>query len=286
MGSVLGLLLGGGLFCVWWSCWVPDERRTRRAPLWLQRVRDELTQAGMATVSPQALLGASAVCVATTGLLVVAFSGSVPIAVCFGAIGGWAPVALVRMRARRRRTTVRELWPEAVDHLTSGIRAGLSLPEALAQLGERGPSPLRPSFAAFGEDYRATGRFSDSLENLKQRLADPVADRIVEALRVTREVGGSDLGSMLRTLSAFLREDVRTRSELEARQSWTVNAARLAVAAPWVVLGLLATRPEAVDAYNKPQGVLVLAIGAASSVLAYRVMVRIGRLPDEDRVLR
>jgi tight adherence protein B len=91
---------------------------------------------------------------------------------------------------------------------------------------------------------------------------------------------------MLRTLSAFLREDARTRSELEGRQSWTVNAARLAVAAPWIVLGLLATRPEAVSAYNRPAGVLVLAVGALCSVLAYRIMLRIGRLPDEERVLR
>ncbi len=220
------------------------------------------------------------------GLVVLAVSSSPPIAVCFAVIGGWAPFSLVRFRARQRRSVVRDLWPEAVDHLTSGIRAGLSLPEALAQLGERGPKELRPAFVAFAEDYRATGRFVDCLDRLKSRLADPVADRIVEALRLTREVGGSDLGRLLRALSTFLRDDARTRAELEARQSWTVNAARLAVAAPWVVLALLSTRPEAVMAYNRPAGVVVLAVGAAASVVAYRVMVRIGRLPEESRVLR
>jgi tight adherence protein B len=240
----------------------------------------------MATLTPRALAAACAVCGLAGGVVVLVVSASPPIAVCFGVMAGWLPVGLMRVRARRRRTAVRELWPEAVDHLTSGIRAGLSLPESLAQLGDRGPAPLRPAFSAFGEDYRATGRFTDSLERLKNRLADPVADRIIEALRVTRDVGGSDLGVMLRTLSAFLREDARTRAELEARQSWTVNAARLAVAAPWIVLGLLATRPEAVAAYNRPAGALVLAIGAGVSLVAYRVMIRIGRLPDEERVLR
>ncbi len=287
MGVALGLLLGVGLFCIWWSCWVtPPAPERRRSVGVADRLRDELTQAGMPTMTPRALLGASCASALVAGLVVVVVSQSPPIAVSFAVMAGWAPVALVRMRARRRRIAVRDLWPEAVDHLTSGIRAGLSLPEALAQLGTRGPAPLRPAFAAFGEDYRATGRFSQSLELLKDRLADPVADRIIEALRLTREVGGSDLGMMLRTLSAFLREDARTRSELEGRQSWTVNAARLAVAAPWIVLGLLATRPEAVSAYNRPAGVLVLAVGAAGSVLAYRIMLRIGRLPDEERVLR
>src|SRR4029453_9608701 len=153
-----------------------------------------------------------------------------------------APVAVVGGRARRRRQRLREVWPEVVDNLASGVRAGLSLPEALSQIAARGPEPLRPAFAAFAADYRTSGRFGAALDALKDRLADPVADRICEALRITREVGGSDLGRLLRSLSAFLREDARTRSELEGRQSWTVYAARLAVAAPWVVLALLATR--------------------------------------------
>jgi hypothetical protein len=36
----------------------------------------------------------------------------------------------------------------------------------------------------------------------------------------------------------------RTRAELETRQGWVVDAARLAVAAPWVLLGLLSIRTE------------------------------------------
>lgn len=200
--------------------------------------------------------------------------------------GRHAPVALVRARARRRRASLRAVWPEVVDHLASGIRAGLSLPEALAQLGERGPVELRPAFLAFAADHRATGRFGDALDALKARLADPVADRIVEALRLTREVGGTDIGRLLRTLSGFLREEARTRGELEARQSWTVNAARLAVAAPWVVLALLSTRPETASVYDTPAGVAVLALGGGCTVVAYRLMVRIGRLPEDVRVLR
>ena len=181
---------------------------------------------------------------------------------------------------------MREVWPEAVDNLASGIRAGLSLPEALGQLGDRGPERLREPFTAFAEDFRASGRFDDSLDALKARLADPIGDRIIEALRLTRDVGGTDVGRLLRTLSGFLRDDARTRGELEARQSWTVNAARLAVAAPWVVLALLSTRPQNAQAYNSASGVSVLVVGGASTVLAYRLMVRLGRLPEESRVLR
>jgi tight adherence protein B len=108
----------------------------------------------------------------------------------------------------------------------------------------------------------------------------------VESVRLAREVGGTDLGRLLRTLAAFLREEARVRAELESRQTWTVNAARLAVAAPWIVLGLFSLRPEAVAAYNSAAGLVVLACGGAVSVLAYRLMLRLGRLSEDERVLR
>jgi Flp pilus assembly protein TadB len=59
------------------------------------------------------------------------------------AFGAYAPVTLVRFRARQRRNELRELWHDVVDNLASAVRAGLSLPEALTQLGVRGPEPLR-----------------------------------------------------------------------------------------------------------------------------------------------
>ena len=287
VGILLGLLLGCGVFCIWWSAWVPGPRReaARRATL-TDRLRDELVQAGYESTGPAVLLSACLIALLLVTLLVYATTQVLPVALCFGAMAGYAPLALVRMRARRRRASLRDLWPDAVDNIASGVRAGLALPEALAQLGRRGPEELRPAFREFAEDYRASGRFHDSLDRLKTRLSDPVGDRLVESLRIAREVGGSDLGRLLRTLSAFLREDSRTRAELETRQGWTVNAARLAVAAPWIVLAMLSTRPESIQAYRSGTGVLVLLIGAGVSLAAYRIMVRLGRLPEDERVLR
>lgn len=284
MGVVTGLLLGAGLCLVLWAFTSPPAP-ARRGRL-VADLADTLVQAGVPGVGPAGLAGACAATGALSLLLGLGLSRSPAIALCFAAMAAYAPLALVRSRARRRRAARRALWPEVVDHLASGIRAGLSLAEAVGQVGERGPEELRPAFRAFAEDYRSSGRFGDCLDGLKARLADPVADRIVEALRLTRDVGGTDLGRLLRTLSAFLRADARARGELEARQSWTVNGARVAVAAPWVVLALLATRPEAVAAYNTGAGAAVLAAGGASSLVAYRLMIRIGRLPEDQRVLR
>lgn len=286
MGALLGLLCGIGGFLIWRSGPRSPQPRPRRRPSLHDRVSEILTQAGYAGIRPQQLYAVCTV-VAVIGFVVVGgVSHSPTIAFAFAAFGGYSPMALVRRRQRQRRAELRELWPDVVDNLASAVRAGLALPESIAQLAVRGPVPLQPAFAAFAADYRATGQFSDCLDRLKTALADPTGDRIVESVRVAREVGGSDLGRLLRTLSQFLREDARTRAELETRQGWTVAAARLALAAPWLILGMLALRPDTVAAYNSAAGVVVLLGGTAASLGAYRVMLRVGALPVEARVLQ
>ncbi|MGW5361594.1 type II secretion system F family protein [Actinopolymorpha pittospori] len=287
MGILLGLMLGLGLVLIIRSFMKPTPKKTTRSgPTLRERLEDLLAQAGIEAVTPGQLLGACVGVGVFVFLVMFVISGAGPVALAFGTFAAYAPLALVRYRARSRRQELRELWPDVVDNLASSVRAGLSLPEALTQIGVRGPEALRRPFQRFAEDYRATGRFNECLDRLKRNLADPVGDRIVESLRIAREVGGSDLGRLLRTLSSFLRDDVRTRSELEARQSWTVNGARLGVAAPWMVLGLMSFQRDIIARYNTPLGFIVLLIGAGLCVVAYRLMLRIGRLPEEQRVLR
>lgn len=285
-GAWWGLVLGLGLALIWWSFWPQPDVPSRTKITWWSKVQDDLVLSGIRGLGVRGLLTSCAVLALVTTALFYVLTAVAPIAVAFGLMSAVAPIAYVRARARKRRAGLREVWPDAVDHLASAVRAGLALPEALVQLADRGPRELRDAFAAFEYDYRASGHFSSSLDRLKQRMADPVADRLVEALRIARDVGGSDLGRLLRTLSTFLREDAHARAEMEARQSWTVNAARLAMGAPWAVLLLLATRGTALEAYQSPAGVVILVIGAVTSIAAYLIMLRIARLPEEARVLR
>jgi tight adherence protein B len=286
MGAFIGLLCGVGLALVWRSGSRRPPKRVRSRPSVQQRMSEVLAQAGIESVTPNQLLASSIGLALAVFLFAAAISRALTIAVAFALFAALGPLSLVRYRQRKRRTELRDLWPEAVDNLASAVRAGLSLPEALTQLGLRGPEELRRPFQRFGEDYRATGRFSQSLDRLKAALADPTGDRIVESLRLARDVGGTDLGRLLRTLSAFLREDARTRAELETRQGWSVNGARIAVAAPWLLLAALSLHPQAVRAYNSAAGALVIAVGGALSLMAYRVMIRIGRLPIEEQMLQ
>ena len=282
MGAVLGLCFGAGVLLVLSSMWrveagEPDESSGR--------IRRLLDAAGMAGSSSTTVVIACIVAGVVGAVIAGAASRTPPVALAFGCLAGWAPVTWLRSRARRRQREYAEVWPEAIDNLASAVRAGLSLSEGLSALGERGPTALRPAFVGFARDYEVSGRFGDALDRLKGQLADPVGDQVVESLRIAREVGGHDLGRLLRTLSAWLREDARTRAELEARQAWVVNGARMGVAAPWLVLGLLCFQPEVIHRYATPAGTVVLVVGAAAGLVAYRLMLRIGRLPTPRRVL-
>lgn len=284
MGAVIGFLGGAGILLIWHGLTAVPQPRRQAAPA--SRLRESLAQAGLPGVAPARVILLQVVIALTTWVIAFVSTRSISISVVFASFAAYSPWLLITRMRRRRRADLRELWPEVVDNLTSGVRAGLSLPEALAGIGDRGPQQLQSAFRSFGTDYRATGAFNESLDRLKANLADPVSDRICESLRVAREVGGTDLGRLLSTLSAFLREEARTRAELLARQAWSVSAARMAVAAPWLVLVLLSTRRETLAAYDTATGTIILGIGAGLSVVAYRLMIRIGRLPEDRRVLR
>lgn len=282
MGSLLGLLLGLGLLLLVLPPRLAGSSARDRSAGPLRR---RLDAAGLGDVAVARVVATCAGSAIAGAVVMLVASGSPAVAVGFAVLAGWLPLGALGRRASRRRRALTAAWPDAVDDLASSVRAGMSLSDALAALADRGPAALRPAFARFAADHRVTGSFGTCLDRLKTDLSDPVGDRVVEALRLARDVGGTELGRLLRTLSAVLREEARTRAELEARQGWAVNAARLAVAAPWATLAFLSLRPGALAAYDSTGGLLVLAVSAGTSALAYAVMRRIGRLPGEERVL-
>lgn len=254
-------------------------------PLRKSSLRVLLDEAGHAGLGITSFVLGSALTGMTGAVLGLLATGTLMGALLASTAGTLLPRSVMNRRRNTRSKIARTAWPDIVDDLSSAVRAGLPLPEAIVVCGTRGPEVIRHYFIRFGDDLRVDGRFNHALDALKAGLADPIADRVIEALRLAREVGGTDLGRLLRDLSESLRANARVREEIEARQSWTVNSARLAVAAPWITLVFLATRREAVAAFNSATGAVVLVVAAGVSVIAYRLMLVLGRLPQEQRVL-
>jgi tight adherence protein B len=279
---LLGCGLGLGLVLTLSPRLWPAQRRRREATRFVG-FHDRLAQAGLPFVSVPLVVVVSLIVAAVCAAVTFALGPVVALAAAAGLVAAALPTVVINWRARHRRRATRGNWPDAVDHLVSAVRSGLSLPDSVVTLAHVGPEATRADFAAFERDYLATGNFGIAVDGLKARLADPVADRILETLRMSREVGGTELTTVLRNLASSLRSEVAMRAEVEARQSWIVNAARLGVAAPWIILLMLSTRTEAASAYNTPTGVVVIVAGLVVSIVAYRLMLALGRLPEERR---
>lgn len=261
-----------------WPARAAGERSDRGG-----RIGALLEEAGFAHAPPGRVLVVSGVLGAIAAIAVWLATSLPVVAALAAAAAAAAPVVWLRARARRLRRSRRALWADVCDLLIASVRAGMSLPDAVAALAANGPPPLRPAFAAFARDLAASGHFDSAVLRLKAALGDPVADRIVETLRMARQVGGTELTSVLRALSSSVRADAALRAEVDARQSWIRGAAVVGVVAPWVVLLLLSLRPEGVAAYSSPAGVAVVLAGAAVSLVAFRVMLWLGRLPEPQR---
>lgn len=282
MTVLLGAMLAAGiLLCL--SPWLWPHRARAEQVVRHGRLTRLIEEAGLPSLSPRAVVAAVVAVALIVASVVWLLTGLSALAILAALASAWTPVLYLRSRRLRLRKARRQLWPDVCDLLIASIRVGLSLPDAVAGLAESAPSTLRPAFVVFARDLHSTGRFDTSLDRLKSTLADPIADRIIETLRMARQVGGTELTSVLRALSASVRADAALRGEVEARQSWIRGAAVLGAVAPWVILGLLVMRPEGADAYGTPEGVLVICVGAAISVIAYRVMIRIGRLSEPGR---
>lgn len=282
MTVLLGAVLAAGLLlCL--SPWFWPPREPGEAARRGSRSLRLLEEAGFGAAGARVLLALCAL-VALASASASWLATAIPVlAALAGLAGALAPIVFLRSRRTRLRRLRRQLWPDVCDLLIASIRVGLPLPDAVAGLAESAPVTMRPAFAVFARDMRATGRFDTSLDRLKTALADPIADRIIETLRMARQVGGTELGGVLRSLSSSVRADAALRGEVEARQSWIRGAAVLGTVAPWVILALLVLRPEGAAAYATTEGMIVICLGAAVSAIAFRIMIGIGRLPESRR---
>ncbi|MGO2659620.1 type II secretion system F family protein [Mycetocola reblochoni] len=281
----LAFLTGTGAALLAWNLIAPrrsvsDRARSRASR---RRVRAALAEAGLGRVPvPVALIFGvmlatlcAAVLGAVTGVPAVAGAGA-----CLGVV---IEVAWVRGRVRRTREARRAEWPDVIDQFVAELRAGRTIASAVGEVADSGPRGMRDGFSQISDEMTASGDTDTALHRGKGVFADPVADRLLETLRIARSVGGTDTVRVLIELGAYVRENEAVRREVHSTQAWVRNAAVLGAAAPWLILVLLSTRPETAAAYRSPAGTVLIVAGVALTLAAFAAMLAIGRLRDEQR---
>ena len=236
------------------------------------------------TVSRNSRVMRTAIFMLLSHLLVFLFSRSFVISTAFSLFVGIFVLLAQHKSETKRSSDIQSACPEIIDHLISGLQSGLSLNESLVGLSLRGPVTTQPYFAIFREDVYKSGDFMGALERVKSHLGEPSTDQVIEALLISKTLGGAELINILRLLSNFIREDLTLRREISVKQNWIKNSAHLSAGAPWILLLLLSTQPATAATFSSTSGIAVLLSGLIMTCVAYLWMNRLGQLPKPSRV--
>jgi tight adherence protein B len=258
--------------------WRPRRRPGRES--WDERLR----RSGARVTVIQFVAGSVAAGVATIALIAAvtgsAFVGIVP-ALAVAAI----PAAYFGRRRVRTLRMVQAAWPDALRDILASVAAGRSLSQAVHDVGEHGPEPLREAFAQIAVRARMTG-LGAALEAAKEELADPVSDRVLEVLLLADETGGAIVRLVLADLVVSITKDLEVADQVETDGLEMRINARAVVALPWAVLvALTAGRGPFRDFYRSGAGVATIAVGLVLSLAGFLLVTRLGRTPPEPRVL-
>lgn len=270
----MGLLLG-----------VPVEVRlpARHRESRLDRRRQWLRQAG-ATVSPAGFYVASLAVGAAVFALGWLLTGGWPVALVPATMAALTPHTYWSRQRKQRLAAVRRAWPDGLRDLAASANARLPLQQALGDLARSGPDPLRDAFAAWHANTRVMG-VVPALEHIKEELADPTSDRVIEVLILAYERGPSDLGAVLEELASSTARDLRTEQEIDtARQEPRINMT-VAASMPWLVLIAMTLGDTPQRAYyTSGRGLGAILLSAALTFAGVAVVRKLSQDPIEGRL--
>jgi tight adherence protein B len=160
----------------------------------------------------------------------------------------------------------------------------MSLHQALLALASTGPTQLRPVFTRYSS-LSFTLDSATALEVIREELADPVSDRIVEDLLLALEQGPAVVVDIMADLSRSTVEDLQVLDRVETAQLEQRLNARAVFVLPFLFLILLTFRPgPGREFYASGAGLAVILVGTSMSLIGMALVRRLSLMPEEPRV--
>lgn len=242
-----------------------------------------LNQAGVA-VTPRQFVAGSVAVGAVAFFVIAAVTGTPLVAIVPAAGVAALPRAYFARRRAAHLQRVQAAWPDGLRDVIASITAGRSLPQALNALAASGPAPLQEAFARFPMLSRMLGAVP-ALEVIKEELADPTSDRVIEVLVLAHERGGQIVRDILEDLVVTTTRDLKLLEEVETEGLEMKINARAVLVLPWLVLVALTIREGPFrDFYRSPGGLLVVLVAGVLSVVGGLLIARLARTRAEQRV--
>ena len=135
------------------------------------------------------------------------------------AVGGFfAPAGAVRFYRRRRIKRFNAQLTEALQQMANALRAGLTFPQAVDQIGRESDAPLRQEFGLFTKEVKLGVPLEQALANMAGRVGSEELELVSTSTGIARQLGGN-LAEMFETIAGTIRERFRLEGRIQALTS-------------------------------------------------------------------
>jgi len=248
---------------------IEDRRKKqRRVPL-----TTRIAQAGLSWSKRQFLLisiGLGAVLFLVT---VLTGAGLLPgLALAFaGAFG--LPRWLLSFLKKRRENKFLATFPDAVDIIVRGVKAGLPLLDCLTMITKEAPEPLKSEFKAIVDTQAIGMPLGEACGKLYEHMPVPEANFFGIVVSIQQKAGGN-LSETLGNLSRVLRDRKKMKAKIQAMSQEAKASAGIIGSLPLAVMTLVyITSPQYISLlWTEPLGRLMLASSALWMFMGVMVM--------------
>jgi tight adherence protein B len=215
--------------------------------------------------------------VGLTGYLVIyLLSNSVPLGIAGGLICLYLPGILVNRKKKKRSLAMTNQLPEALNIISSGLRAGFSFPQAVSIVVREMEPPLASEFSRVLRENRIGKPMDQALNDLLERVENDDLELLITALLIQRQVGGN-LAEVLDGISHTIRERVRIKGDIQTLTAeGRLSAIILFLLTPAVAGFMLLLNPGyIVTLIHEPIGILMIVAAVILQIIGITVIRKI-----------
>lgn len=194
-------------------------------------------------------------------------------------IGFKMPRIVIDFLVERRIKSYQGQMVDALQLLSNGIRAGLSVPQALGMVVDEMPEPVSQEFNIILQQNRIGVPLEECFENLANRVPTQDNDMFVASVNILRETGGN-LAETFDTIVDVIRERVRLQQKIDTYTAQGMFQGITIGLMPFLLgfVYYLQDPASMMMLFTKPLGWVLLFIALAFNLSGFYVIMKIVKI--------
>lgn len=212
----------------------------------------------------------------TSGACWLAFDFKPIVAVMLGlGVGIWFPHMAIGYMISRRQNQFTERFPEGLDIIVRGLRAGLPIAESIVNARTEVPEPVRTVYGQIADGVNLGQNLEDAIGDAAKLLDTPELKFFAVSLSVQRETGGN-LAETLANLAEILRRRRQMKLKVKAMSSEARASAYILGSLPFIMFGLIfyVNTGYAMELFTDPRGMMMVGVGLFMMTLGIGIMIK------------